>query len=121
MPNKLPSKNTKSGGLDPAALDKVEVLINNTFHGSITFIVQDGCVIQIERNEKIRIADLLHNLSVVKTVNDISKIRAKIVESTNGLKYGQVVVVIKNGAVVQIDKTEKSRFTSWEGMDGEGI
>lgn len=121
MTIKISAKHTKPGGLDPAALDKVELLINSTFHGSITFVVQDGWVIQIERNEKIKMGDLLHNLSAGKKANDSSRIRAKIVESIHGLKYGQVAVVIKNGAVVQIEKTEKNRFTSWEGMDGEGI
>ena len=117
MANK--SKTSSPGGLETAALDKVDLVISSTFHGSITFVIQDGYVIQIERNEKIRIGDLLNNLSVKKVDN--SKVRSKILESINGLRYGQVVVVIKNGAVVQIEKTEKSRFNAWEGVDGEGI
>jgi len=107
--------------IDSDALDKVELLINSTYHGSVTFIIQDSCVIQIERSEKLRLSDLLNKPSTGAKTNDSSRVRAKILESLSGLKYGQIVVVIKNGAVVQIEKTEKSRFTEWEGVDGEGI
>lgn len=121
MSRNIKAKAAKSVGLDSAALDKVELLISGTFHGSITFVVQDSCVIQVERNEKFRMSDLLNNGSAGTKAFDSSRVRSKILESISGLKYGQVVVVIKNGAVVQIEKTEKSRFTEWEGVDGEGI
>lgn len=120
MAKNTQEKNVRSV-IDSAALDKVELLINSTFHGSVTFIIQDSCVIQIERNEKLRLNDLLNKSAVGAKTNDSSRVRTKILESISGLKYGQIVVVIKNGAVVQIEKTEKSRFTEWEGVDGEGI
>lgn len=50
-----------------------------------------------------------------------SVIRAKIAESIRGLRYGQVAIVIKNGKVVQIERTEKERFTGVEGKYGDGI
>lgn len=34
----------------------------------------------------------------------------QIREALDGLRYGQVTIVIHDGAVVQIDRTEKRRF-----------
>ncbi|MFM7932204.1 MAG: YezD family protein [Pirellula sp.] len=34
----------------------------------------------------------------------------QIREALEGLRYGQVTIVIHDGAVVQIDRTEKRRF-----------
>lgn len=48
-------------------------------------------------------------------------IRAKIAESIRGMRYGQIAIVIKNGKVVQIERTEKERFTGVEGKYGDGI
>nr|WP_084820295.1 YezD family protein [Mesobacillus campisalis] len=38
-----------------AVLLKVQELLNKVKFGSITLIIQDGVVIQIEQNEKIRL------------------------------------------------------------------
>ena len=37
---------------------------------------------------------------------DLEEIR----QATDGLRFGQVTIVIHDGAVVQIDRTEKRRF-----------
>lgn len=37
---------------------------------------------------------------------------AQIREALDGLRYGQVTIVIHDGSVVQIDRTEKRRFRS---------
>ena len=39
---------------------------------------------------------------------DLDQIR----QALDGLRYGQVTIVIHDGAVVQIDRTEKRRFRS---------
>lgn len=36
-------------------LSKLEKLISNIKYGSVTLIIQDGVLIQVEKNEKIRL------------------------------------------------------------------
>lgn len=36
-------------------MEQIEKVINSTLHGSVTLIVQDSRIIQIERVEKIRL------------------------------------------------------------------
>lgn len=36
-------------------LDKLEKYINDVKYGSITIVIQDGKVVQIEKNEKVRL------------------------------------------------------------------
>jgi len=43
-------------GLTPQAWEKIEAAIRSIGYGSVTLVVQDGRVIQIEINEKIRLA-----------------------------------------------------------------
>lgn len=68
--------------------------------GSVTLVVQDSRVIQLEKVEKIRL---------------------NTTEPVKGMKYGQVVIVIQKGKIVQIERTEKQRFTGVEGKYGDGI
>jgi hypothetical protein len=35
-----------------------------------------------------------------------------ILESLHGLRYGQVTVIVQDGRVIQIDRTERRRFTT---------
>jgi hypothetical protein len=46
----------KTDNLPPKVWDKIEAAITTIGYGSITIIVQDSKVIQIEINEKIRLA-----------------------------------------------------------------
>lgn len=39
----------------PSWLEELQVIIKTVKHGSITLIIQDGLVIQIDKNEKIRL------------------------------------------------------------------
>lgn len=48
-------------------------------------------------------------------------LRARIQAAVQGLQYGQVVIVIKDGRVTQIDRTEKQRIIGVEGIFGDGI
>ncbi len=40
-----------------------------------------------------------------------SEIQALLTEALRGMKYGQVILIVQDGRVVQIDKTEKVRLT----------
>jgi hypothetical protein len=44
---------------------------------------------------------------------DLDQIR----QALDGLRYGQVTIVIHDGAVVQIDRTEKRRFRNSSSAD----
>ncbi|HVJ50635.1 YezD family protein [Desulfitobacterium sp.] len=39
----------------PSWLEELLIIIKTVKHGSITLIIQDGIVIQIDKNEKIRL------------------------------------------------------------------
>ncbi|MCD7769808.1 MAG: YezD family protein [Oscillospiraceae bacterium] len=41
--------------IDPAQLRQIQELASTIRYGSITLVFQDGALIQIEKNEKIRI------------------------------------------------------------------
>jgi len=48
-------------------------------------------------------------------------LRAEIGRALVGLQYGQVVIMVKEGRMTQIERTEKRRLPRIEGLDGEGI
>jgi hypothetical protein len=50
-----PKNNKKKEILTREDMDKLLNLVETTRYGSITLVIQDGKVIQIERNEKIRL------------------------------------------------------------------
>lgn len=56
-----------------------------------------------------------------KNSKQSAELQKMILEAVGGLKYGQVVFVIKNGKVVQVERTDKSRITGLEGIYGDGI
>jgi hypothetical protein len=46
----------------------------------------------------------------------------EIIEALNNLKYGHVQITVHNSRIVQIDKTEKTRFDEiWLTENGGGI
>lgn len=49
------------------------------------------------------------------------ELRQLILEAIKGIKYGQVVFVVKNGRIVQVERTDKNRLTAVEGRYGDGI
>ncbi|MDR3135441.1 MAG: YezD family protein, partial [Deltaproteobacteria bacterium] len=50
-----------------------------------------------------------------KTVKD------KVVQALKGLEFGQVVLVVKKGRLVQIERHLKERFSDLQGLGGDGI
>ncbi len=56
-----------------------------------------------------------------KNSKQSGELQKMILEAVGGLKYGQVEFVIKNGKVVQVERTDKSRITGLEGIYGDGI
>lgn len=112
--------------LPPLVWEKIYTSIRNITYGSITIIVQDGRVIQIEINEKIRFPFTDGNgnsngASPKSGQKTATHIETEIKQSLVGLQYGQLIILIKDGKVTQIDRTEKKRLPHLEGINGEGI
>lgn len=111
--------------ITPQIMDQIISILKSTFHGNISLITQDCRLVQIERNEKIRPCDIAskggNQVNSTAEKQDDAAVRAKIQEACAALEYGQVVIVIKEGKIVQIDRTEKQRFPSLMGIYGDGI
>lgn len=105
------------------ALAVLDQSIENIIFGEIVLVVQDGHIVQIERTEKIIISSQknVQNSIEKKNIEGINMLRKKILGELSYLKYGQLVVKIKDGKAVQIEKTEKRRFPEVEGIYGDGI
>lgn len=117
----MPPKQTSITAL---ALDQIMTIIKDISYGTITLMTQNFRLIQIERNEKIRPCNLKKPVKQGESLRengDYSAARAGILEACRTLEYGQVVIVIKEGKIVQIDRTEKQRFPSLIGVNGDGI
>ncbi len=116
---------SKKNGVSPCAMDQIMTILNNTFHGNVALIYQDSRLVQIERNEKIRPAELNGKSCELpqglKENCDLPGVRARILEAFENMEYGQVVIVIKEGRIIQIDRTEKQRFAALVGLYGDGI
>jgi hypothetical protein len=105
-------------GLPQIVWEKIGSAIRNINYGSITIIVQDGRVIQIEINEKIRLETLFTKSEAPQVMDNI---KAEIKKTLDDLQYGQLVILIKGGKMTQIDRTEKKRLSQVEGIYGDGI
>lgn len=104
--------------------EQISAIIDNTFHGNIVLVVQDYQLIQIDRNEKIR--PVTHgNLAKKNTITqkgiNSNHMWTSIESALLQLAYGQVVVVVKQGKIVQIERTEKKRVPGLMEGDGDGI
>ncbi|MDR3592035.1 MAG: YezD family protein [Negativicutes bacterium] len=105
----------------------IEAEVGKIRHGMVTLIAQDGRLIQIDKTEKIRLipAETVPRQgggkAEVEPRLNSRQFRQSIGEVLQGLRFGQVVIVIKDNKVVQIEKAEKRRFSDLAGLFGEGI
>lgn len=102
------------------ALAVIDQSIREINFGEIILIVQDGHIVQIERTERIMISSRT-KVQRDKKPEEVNRLRNEILSGLTDLQYGQVVVKIKDGKAVQIEKTEKRRFPELEGIYGDGI
>lgn len=102
--------------------DVIEQAIQDVNFGSLTLIVQDSRVVQIERTEKILVNAKGSNSTFgKKSAEGLKIVRAKILSEIAGLQYGQILIKIQDGKIIQLEKTEKRRFPEVEGLYGDGI
>lgn len=112
-----------NSALSKHLMEQIVDVLKTTFHGNVTLVTQNFRLVQIERNEKIRPCDMVtrdQKLNVEKK-SDYTQIGKKIQKEFGDLEYGQIVIVIKEGKIIQIERTEKHRFQEFTGLDGEGI
>lgn len=99
-------------------LSYIEQTVRDISFGSITLIIQDFRLIQMEKLEKIRLTELPKTASKVESD---SGIRTRILQSVSGLEYGKVVIQIQAGKITQVERTEKYRVGKLTGLNGDGI
>ncbi|MZP29935.1 DUF2292 domain-containing protein [Heliobacterium undosum] len=112
-------------------LARIEKEIRAMTFGTVTLVLQDAHIIQMNKLEKIRF-DADEAIKGTKPAapetnpgtaqgQGQSSLRRRIIEAVGGLRYGEVVIVIQKGRIVQIERTEKRRFPLLEGLYGDGI
>ncbi len=85
--------------------------------GEVSFVAQDGYLMQIEINQRRRLSDWDSEFPAWSEELSAS-VRKQIARDFSTLAYGRLVVKIQKGRVVQIERTIQHKFT---GLDGEGI
>ena len=108
--------------VDNSFLEALIKLLKKTFHGQVTLITQNYRVVQVERKENFNPEELLNeDLGLSPDSFDPRTIKDKVVQALKGLEFGQVVLMIKKGRLVQIERHLKERFSDLQGLSGDGI
>lgn len=117
--------------LPQEVLARIEKEIRAMTFGTVTLVLQDAHIIQMNKLEKIRFDADEGSKGAKPETTEVkfapaqgqtsSSFRRRIIEAVGGLRYGEVVIVIQKGRIVQIERTEKRRFPLLEGLYGDGI
>lgn len=111
--------------IEKSAWERIKTEIKGTEHGTVALIVQDGRLIQIDKTEKIRLVcdscGKSRQDAATSEEQQFNNLRLRIGKILVGLKYGQIVIVIKKHQITQIERLEKYRVGAMEGLFGEGI
>ena len=109
--------------ISDAAMQMILGLLREVYHGEVTLVVQDGYLIQVERSEKLRPAEQERYASYQAAVRnaDYTPVSRKIQQEFAGLQFGHIIIVIKKGHIIQVERAEKHRFAEAFGFDGGGI
>jgi hypothetical protein len=115
-------RRTSATVVDNSFLESLIELLKRTFHGQVTLITQNYRVVQVERKENFNPEELQEDYLGLNLENFNSRvIKDKVVQALKGLEYGQVVLLIKKGRLVQIERHLKERFSDLQGLGGDGI
>lgn len=116
---KVIHRQLSTANIGNSVVDSIEdAIIGNDF-GTVVLTVQDGHLLQIDIVRK----NLLVSAPELATGSQRRDpvLRSRIVKSLEGLKFGQVIFAVKQGKVVQIERTEKTKWPRVEGLHGDGI
>ncbi len=99
-------------------LGLIEQAIKDINFGSVTLVLQDSRVIQMEKLEKIRFGEQLVKGSGKTAATGI---KTRVLQSVSGMEYGKVAIQIQAGQIMQVERTEKYRVGKLTGLNGDGI
>ncbi|MBP2636088.1 MAG: hypothetical protein H6Q72_1995 [Firmicutes bacterium] len=97
----------------------IEQAIKEIGFGSVTLVLQDARIIQMEKLEKIRFGE-----KPAKCVNkpaDAGSCKTRVLQAVSGMEYGKVAIQIQSGQIMQVERTEKYRVGKLTGLNGDGI
>jgi hypothetical protein len=115
-------RRTSTTVVDNSFLEALIRLLKVTFHGQVTLITQNFRVVQVERKENFNPEELLEDHLGLSADNfSPQTVKDKVVQALKGLEFGQVVLLIKKGRLVQIERHLKERFSDLQGLSGDGI
>jgi hypothetical protein len=107
------------------AWEIIEKEVRQIQHGTITLVIQDGCMIQIDKTEKIRLAPKGADKPKPSSIKDAKlnkkNLRLQVGDVLHDLRFGQVVIVVKDNLISQIERLEKQRVANLSGLFGDGI
>lgn len=104
----MPAKE-RERGISEEVLHKVLAILDDIYVGEVTLIIQDYRLLQIDRIEKIRLHQgRLRKSGEVEMARDV--LAKRISEAVDDLAYGRVAIIVKEGKVLQIERTEKQRL-----------
>ncbi len=98
----------------------IEQAVKHINFGSVTLVLQDSRIIQMEKLEKIRIGEQPPK-GAGKTAAAATGVRMRILQSVDGMEYGKVAMQIQAGQIMQVERTEKYRVGKLTGLHGDGI
>ena len=108
--------------LAPEVRETVSRLMREIQFGSLTFTVQDGRIVQLERNETFQFPAVPPKVQQSRQVSKpATESLPGLAGALAGLRFGQVVVKFQAGRAIQIDRTEKRRWSDLMGIGGDGI
>lgn len=107
--------------LTQTAMKVIVESLRSVYHGTVALIIQDSRLLQIDRCDKIRLdsAGLAKGLQLDTIQTE--RLRQQLQEKLKDLAFGQVALTVKGGILVQIERMEKQRYSSLEGIYGDGI
>ena len=110
-----------TANIGDSVLNCIEDAVTANNYGSVTVTVQDGYLIQIDIEEKIWLdgSEQQPQLKGAGARNPL--LRSKILKALVGLKFGQVILTVKQGKLTQIDRNVRTRMNKIEGLYGDGI
>jgi hypothetical protein len=121
MPIQFPQSGQAFTTAESKILNGIISLLKRTYHGQIVIINQNYKVVQVERKENFNPEEILMpSLGLEELVNP-DQIMKKLSEALVGLEFGQVILVIKKGRLVQIERLQKVRLSDVQGLGGDGI
>lgn len=109
----------RTGEIPEDIMEEILQGIGRMANGETVLVAQDGILVQVEFAEKRRVEhwdDALPQAAFSAAA--WQRLAGRIAHEFAKLQFGRLTVVMKQGHVAQLERTEKQRFT---GLDGEGI